>query len=57
MLFIGSKVKVIDNTAAKVAKCIRIIKPTSMFSNRVFKLGFIMVVVNKVVLFLHFMIM
>jgi large subunit ribosomal protein L14 len=44
MLFIGSKVKIVDNTAAKLGKCIRIIKPKSMYSNRNFKLGFIILI-------------
>jgi len=44
MLFIGSKVDIVDNTAAKIAKCIRIIKPVSMFSNRAFKIGNIILV-------------
>lgn len=44
LLFIGSKVNIVDNTAAKIAKCIRILKPTSMFSNRAFKIGNIILV-------------
>src|ERR1700733_317089 len=44
MLFIGSKVKIVDNTAAKFGKCIRIINPPSMFSNRAFCLGYVILV-------------
>lgn len=34
MLFTGSKLLIVDNTAAKLAKVIRILKPKSMFSRR-----------------------